>query len=201
MRNGIVAIVLVLASLTAGACGRATPVTSGEQPGASAEPPTQPSRDTDERDLGGRAVSVREELTGGLAALLARVDSTDGRFAKVEVTEVLTTGLDYERSTDCGERRQGEHLTIENATTGYENDLLPGDIALFVGTPCEDHRDGLRLTASSPNGRKVVDGTIDLGGGDIVTLDEARRLAGADWKPQAPLEHRPAVAVTPRPAK
>ena len=53
------------------------------------------------------------------------------------------------------------------------------------------------LVPAAPNARRLNDdGTIDLGGGDIITLDAARKLAGRSFAPVLPATDQLTVTAT-----
>lgn len=192
--RGITLACLAVVVLTAASCGdpaRETRASAPPKPGAS-----DPSTTIDALpSIGSEGGSVRGGLTGGHAAIAATVRRVDGTNVDVVIDEVLTPGEYAGEYDECPVLRIGQELRIQNATKQFANDLIEQDRALFVGNACNPSRPTIQLEPFGPNGRKIVDDRVDLGSGDVVSMDEARSLAGAGWRPQEPLVNPPTVKV------
>lgn len=161
---------------TAGAADEAETVPSG----AEASPVQEPQLNDP---------SARMHLQGDSASVLARVTKIGDTTIDIEIDRVLSGGRDAERLPDrCNTKlAPGGRLTAVEVYPDVLDEarsrLEVGNLALFIGDVCEQHRDGeLGVVGTFPNGRLVgADGTIDLGDGDVVTVDEAAKLAGSSW--------------------
>lgn len=128
--------------------------------------------------------SLRGPLTGEDSSVIGEVQSVEGDRLTVETTEVLSAGLQARQNPDrCPNIAAGYSFTVVNTTDRFENDLAAGDAALFIGQMCDDYRNGeLWIPQNGPNGRRLLDDDqLDLGGGDTISLDEARNIAGSFW--------------------
>jgi hypothetical protein len=130
--------------------------------------------------------SLRQDLEAENTVLLGTVLSVQGGSIQVSTDEVLSAGLQAKQNPDrCPSFEVGYRFVLVNSTPNTKNDLGVGEQGLFVGEMCDEYRDGqMLLVTSAPNARRVsTEGTIDLGGGDIITVDEARRVAGISFAP------------------
>ena len=126
--------------------------------------------------------SLRLSLEGDNPVLIGTVLSVKGDLLRVSVDEVLSAGLHAKQEPDaCVAVDVGSEFEVANTTSQFRNDLVDGDQALFLGQLCDGQ---MELMRNAPNARRVsADGTIDLGGGDLITSDEARKVAGRSFAP------------------
>lgn len=180
-------IVLVASSFLAGlgACSSDTVVSErGTEPARTNSEDAQPAQD--ETEVPVLDQSLRVSLEGEDTVLIGTVESATGEVLAVSTDEVLSAGLQAKQHPErCPTLEAGYRFQVTNTTAQFKNDLREGDQALFIGQMCDEYREGrMRLISNAPNGRRVdKDGTIDLGGGDIITLDEARAAAGRSFAP------------------
>lgn len=130
--------------------------------------------------------SLRTNLEGEDASVVGAVLDVQGEVLEVSVVEVLSAGLQAKQNpTMCPRLEAGYRFEVTNTTAKFNNDLKVGEKALFVGQMCDEFRAGeMWIVPNSPNARRLGEGgIIDLGGGDVITLDEARKLAGRSFAP------------------
>jgi len=138
--------------------------------------------------------SLRAQLDN-LTSVIVKVAAVDGNAVSARVERVL---FDYTTALPAGDSRPGvaigDLVVACNATLRASNQLRVGDAGLFVGEPVREGG-ALRFAPASALAPypAIESGRLDLGGGDVVAIDEVAHLAG---RSKRPLERLPAPVST-----